>query len=184
MRVYTYALQLTLITKVVFESLPILHIRYYISCLVNNQSHWNLRLCKHVQEYNIFCYMDEHFRRFVSNKNNNIFSMKLSLYIYIYIYTLVLITLRTKGKYNVFQFQDVAKVALIGRVVGDGFLKWVRLDFVRITSSNRSLHGLCMSPCSCKLHSTGTSGPLIHWPKYIKPLVVSFISMLFQLKWA
>jgi len=37
--------------------------------------------------------------------------MKLSLYIYIY--TLVLITLRTKGKYNVFQFQDVAKVALI-----------------------------------------------------------------------
>jgi hypothetical protein len=29
--VYTYALQLTLMTKVVFESLPILHIRYYIS---------------------------------------------------------------------------------------------------------------------------------------------------------
>jgi hypothetical protein len=29
--VYTYALQLILITKVVLESLPILHIRYYIS---------------------------------------------------------------------------------------------------------------------------------------------------------
>jgi hypothetical protein len=71
--VYTYALQLTLITKVVWESLPILHMS-----LVNNQRHWNLRLCKHVKEYNIFCYMDEHFIGLVSDKNNNMFSMKLS----------------------------------------------------------------------------------------------------------